>query len=182
MWINCSFPHKTNNVSLTLISGNVQDTLLTKLFGQFIQLHKTHFLRLYCFFFRILKNCRLTSTLKALIWEKNVGSKNTYTAQISASQDKHNKDMTMHTSNIANIHTYNCANRFLYTVRTWEHSSEITKTQTNCRQVEFHTVISWQVETKRRNTRGEGFLQIPLRGGEMKFCCRKFDRSMHSGR
>lgn len=120
------------------------------------------------FFFRILENCRLTSTLKAFIWEKNVGSKNTYSAQISASQGKHNKDMTMHTSNIANIHTYNCANRFLYTVRTWEHSSEITKTQTNCRQVEFHTVISWQVKTKRRNTRGEGFLQIPLRGGEME--------------
>ena len=120
------------------------------------------------FFYSILKNCRLTSTLKAFIWKKNVGSKNTYSARISASQDKHNKDMTMHTSNIANIHTYKCANRFLYTVRTWEHSSEITKTQTNCRQVEFHTVISWQVETKRRNTRGEGFLQIPLRGGEME--------------
>ena len=83
------FPHKVKNLSLTFCqnSKHFQDTLLTKLFGQFIELRNTQFFQRLEYltwdcivaFFPIVfwkKYWELTSASKVFIW-MNVRSRNT---------------------------------------------------------------------------------------------------------
>ena len=81
----CSFSPQTKNVSLTFIgrTEHLQDAVLTKLLGQFIELDNAQFfqrtenLRQYFspFSHNILKNYRLMSPLKAFTW-KILGTRN----------------------------------------------------------------------------------------------------------